>query len=49
MFTIFRAILASFKGKWDEFDPALRFLLYCEIGFYCLLAFIALIWQPEFL
>jgi len=48
MFTIFRATLAKFKGKWDEFDPALRFLLYCEIGFYCLLAMV-LIWQPEFL
>ena len=49
MFTILRATLAKFKGKWGEFDPALRFLLYCEIGFYLFIGFTIFIWQPEFL
>ena len=49
MFAITRVLLARFKGKWNEVSPELRFLLYCEIGFYFILAFIALIWQPEFL
>ncbi len=41
--------MARFKGEWDEVSPELRFLLYCEIGFYCLLAIVVFIWQPEFL
>ena len=49
MFAIIRALLARFKGKWGEVGPELRLLLYVEIGFYCVLAFVVLIWQPEFL
>ena len=49
MFATIRVLLARFKGKWEEVGPELRLLLYVEIGFYCLLAFVALIWQPDFL
>ncbi len=49
MFAIIRALLARFKGKWGEISPELRLLLYLEIGFYFLLVFVVLIWQPEFL
>jgi hypothetical protein len=49
MFTIFRAILASFKGTWDEMDQGFRFLLVVEIAAWSLIAFTVLIWQPEFL
>jgi len=49
MFTIIKALLARLNGKWGEIGPELRLLLYLEIGFYGLLAFVVLIWQPEFL
>tara|TARA_X000000368_G_C22500809_1_gene480525 strand:- start:86 stop:235 length:150 start_codon:yes stop_codon:yes gene_type:complete len=49
MFAIIRALLARFKGKWGEISPEFRLLLYVEMGFYCLLAFVVLIWQPDFL
>ena len=49
MIAIIRALLARLKGKWGEIGPELRLLLYLEIGFYCLLGFVVLIWQPEFL
>ncbi|GEM_PF-6100606 len=48
MFSIW-GILKRAKGEWDDLDPAIRFLIYCETAIYFLLAFVFLIWQPEFL
>ena len=49
MLTILRAILAKFKGTWDEMDQGFRFLLKVEIAAWSFAAFTLLIWKPEFL
>jgi len=49
MFTILKVIIKGLGGQFNELSPALKIMLYAEIGFYSLLGFVIFIWQPEFL